>query len=78
MKLKKGTAGILTVVLLLGMTAVLTWYGLGKLKERGLDREATLVMAECKTEEVSVPAFVTRPETIPWGECEPQKKGSGL
>ncbi|MCC8027375.1 MAG: hypothetical protein LIP16_18980 [Clostridium sp.] len=76
----KRVCEILAVIAALLLIGVLVWYISSGMKDRGYEKEGTLVWEEQETDagEPVFPAFVTNPRAMIYGEEEIQRSGKGL
>lgn len=79
MELSKRVCEILAVIAALLLIGVLVWYLSSGRKERGYEKEGTLVweMEGARLGEPSFPAFVTDPRAMLYGE-EMQRSSRGV
>lgn len=80
MDLGKRICEILAVIAALLLIGVLVWYISSGMKERGYEKEGTLVWKEQEAapDELAFPAFVTNPRAMIYGDEEIQRSAKGL
>lgn len=80
MDFSKRVCEILAVIAALLLIGVLIWYITSGMKDRGYEKEGTLVWVEQETAsgELAFPAFVTNPKAMIYGEEEIQRSAKGL
>lgn len=70
---------ILAVIAALLMVGGLVWYISSGMKDKGYEKEGTLVWEEQRTDiGPALPVFVTNPRAMVYGEEEMQRSGKGL
>lgn len=76
----KRVCEILAVIAALLLIGVLVWYISYGMRDKGYEKEGTLVWQQQETspEEAAFPAFVTNPKAMMYGEEEIQRSGKGL